>query len=300
MTSLLNPVTGMPLVDVAKAMAVAERDGPAGRRSRHPLANKVGWFDLNNINCGLLGMPLGFLVIYRGQPDGQGAVEGDAGLRRRDPQAARPDGPRGKDDLDRARPVVRSGVLRGPASFCGPCRCAAIPVSAAQGFEPCGSMAVGASDPILTYWYFHLPNFVLAALMYTLLGRVAARAVRRSRIRRTTSGAFSAGSPIRSWPSSRRRRRRRRRRSCSGCSGSCGCSGCGSCCSICSWCSAPCPRDQAEPAMDRNFYYIGIAFFGMINGLFNSTLLLFALSTCQILAPAPLFGSEPLTLCSPP
>ena len=24
---------------------------------------------------------------------------------------------------------------------------------------------------VLTYWYFHLPNFVLAALMYTLLGR---------------------------------------------------------------------------------------------------------------------------------
>jgi uncharacterized protein YggT (Ycf19 family) len=24
---------------------------------------------------------------------------------------------------------------------------------------------------ILTHWYFHLPNFVLAALMYTLLGR---------------------------------------------------------------------------------------------------------------------------------
>jgi cation/acetate symporter len=30
----------------------------------HPLANKVGWFNLNNINCGLLGMPVGFLVIY--------------------------------------------------------------------------------------------------------------------------------------------------------------------------------------------------------------------------------------------
>lgn len=27
--------------------------------------------------------------------------------------------------------------------------------------------------PFLPYWYFHLPNFVLAALMYTLLGRVA-------------------------------------------------------------------------------------------------------------------------------
>jgi YggT family protein len=26
--------------------------------------------------------------------------------------------------------------------------------------------------PILSYWYFHLPNFVLAALMYTLAGRV--------------------------------------------------------------------------------------------------------------------------------
>ncbi len=28
-----------------------------------------------------------------------------------------------------------------------------------------------ASNPLLTYWYFHLPNFILAALMYTLLGR---------------------------------------------------------------------------------------------------------------------------------
>ena len=26
--------------------------------------------------------------------------------------------------------------------------------------------------PILGYWYYHLPNFALAALMYTLLGRV--------------------------------------------------------------------------------------------------------------------------------
>lgn len=24
---------------------------------------------------------------------------------------------------------------------------------------------------LLTYWHFHLPNFVLAALMYTMLGR---------------------------------------------------------------------------------------------------------------------------------
>jgi hypothetical protein len=27
------------------------------------------------------------------------------------------------------------------------------------------------AQSLLSYWYFHLPNFVLAALMYTLLGR---------------------------------------------------------------------------------------------------------------------------------
>jgi hypothetical protein len=48
--------------------------------------------------------------------------------------------------------------------------------------------------------------------------------------------------------------------------------------------------------MDRTFYFVGIAFFGMVNGLFNSTLLLFALIHMQILAPALLFGSVPLTL----
>jgi cation/acetate symporter len=62
MTSLLNPVTGAPIVDIAKAMALpnAMESWPT---LAHPLANKVGWFNLNNINCGLLGAPLGFLVI---------------------------------------------------------------------------------------------------------------------------------------------------------------------------------------------------------------------------------------------
>jgi len=48
--------------------------------------------------------------------------------------------------------------------------------------------------------------------------------------------------------------------------------------------------------MNRNFYFIGIAFFGMINGLFNQTALLFALIHVQILSPALLFGSVSLTL----
>ena len=50
MTSMKNPVTGANLVDITKPIAPAA-------------AQRVGWFDLNNINCGLLGAPLGFLVI---------------------------------------------------------------------------------------------------------------------------------------------------------------------------------------------------------------------------------------------
>jgi YggT family protein len=31
---------------------------------------------------------------------------------------------------------------------------------------------VGSGGSFLSFWYYHLPNFALAALMYTLLGRV--------------------------------------------------------------------------------------------------------------------------------
>ncbi|HEY7229975.1 MAG TPA: hypothetical protein VH558_06355 [Pseudolabrys sp.] len=48
--------------------------------------------------------------------------------------------------------------------------------------------------------------------------------------------------------------------------------------------------------MERHFYFIGIAFFGTINGLFNQVWLLFALIHVQVLAPALLFGSTGLTL----
>jgi hypothetical protein len=48
--------------------------------------------------------------------------------------------------------------------------------------------------------------------------------------------------------------------------------------------------------MDRQFYYIAIAFFGMVNGLFNQTWVVFTLVHVQILAPALLFGSVSLTL----
>jgi hypothetical protein len=46
---------------------------------------------------------------------------------------------------------------------------------AASGRQGHGAAALGAlravGTSILTYWYYHVPNFVLAALMYTLLGR---------------------------------------------------------------------------------------------------------------------------------
>jgi hypothetical protein len=48
--------------------------------------------------------------------------------------------------------------------------------------------------------------------------------------------------------------------------------------------------------MERNLYYAAIAFFGMINGLFNQVALVFSLLHVQILAPALLFGSVSLTL----
>ena len=48
--------------------------------------------------------------------------------------------------------------------------------------------------------------------------------------------------------------------------------------------------------MSRNFYYIGIAFFGMINGLFNQAWVPFGYLFAKVLAPGLLFGSESLTL----
>jgi cation/acetate symporter len=63
MSSLLNPVTGAPVVNVAQVLADPKWAGDVPASAANPLINRVGWFNLNNINCGLLGMPLGFLVM---------------------------------------------------------------------------------------------------------------------------------------------------------------------------------------------------------------------------------------------
>jgi cation/acetate symporter len=64
MSALTNPVTGAPLVDVAKTMADPKWLADVPASAANPLQSKIGWFGMNNILCGLLGMPLGFLVIY--------------------------------------------------------------------------------------------------------------------------------------------------------------------------------------------------------------------------------------------
>jgi hypothetical protein len=48
--------------------------------------------------------------------------------------------------------------------------------------------------------------------------------------------------------------------------------------------------------MNRNFYFIGIAFFAMINGIFNQLWLIFALLYVQTIAGPLLFGNLSLTL----
>jgi cation/acetate symporter len=66
MTSLLNPVTGAPLIadaDMVKHLAnPAVTDGPV--LVTNPLASRVGWFNINNISSAAFGLPAGFLVMY--------------------------------------------------------------------------------------------------------------------------------------------------------------------------------------------------------------------------------------------
>jgi cation/acetate symporter len=66
MTSLLNPITGAPLITaeaMQAALAVpANLDGPV--LATHPLASRVGWFNLNNISSAAFGLPVGFAVMY--------------------------------------------------------------------------------------------------------------------------------------------------------------------------------------------------------------------------------------------
>ncbi|MCZ8377001.1 MAG: cation acetate symporter [Beijerinckiaceae bacterium] len=62
MTALLNPITWAPVVDLKVAMAAANAmDGWV--TLAHPMASKVGWFNINNISAAAFGLPVGFAVM---------------------------------------------------------------------------------------------------------------------------------------------------------------------------------------------------------------------------------------------
>jgi cation/acetate symporter len=64
MSSLPNPATGAPLVDVAAVLADPKWLAEVPASGAHPLQSKVGWFGLTNIAAGLIGMPIGFAVMW--------------------------------------------------------------------------------------------------------------------------------------------------------------------------------------------------------------------------------------------
>jgi cation/acetate symporter len=63
MTSLLNPVSGAPLLDLAALKGNAAVFNEGWVAVSHPMASKVGWFNINNISSALFGLPIGFAVM---------------------------------------------------------------------------------------------------------------------------------------------------------------------------------------------------------------------------------------------
>jgi cation/acetate symporter len=64
MVSNKNPVTGANLVDLAKIKAEqASVYYQSWVLVNHPMASRVGWFNVANISAGLFGLPLGFLTM---------------------------------------------------------------------------------------------------------------------------------------------------------------------------------------------------------------------------------------------
>ena len=65
MKSNVNALTGANLVDLAKLKAEnAAQFYQSWVAVNHPMASRVGWFNVANISAGLFGMPVGFLVMY--------------------------------------------------------------------------------------------------------------------------------------------------------------------------------------------------------------------------------------------
>jgi len=64
MYSNVHPITGAALVDIAKLKAEQPQIFEQGWVAiSHPLASRVGYFNVANISAGLFGMPIGFLTM---------------------------------------------------------------------------------------------------------------------------------------------------------------------------------------------------------------------------------------------
>ena len=158
-----------------------------------------------------------------------------------------------------------------------------------------GLISVDIATSLANYWYFHIPNFILAALMYTMLARVLLslmvdaelaelhlafflqdhRSGHRPVIDRDPKG-YGAGGPLAVRFRLAVLDSRRLPLHIAGAQSR--------------------PPSRGSSVMSRNFYFIGIAFFGMINGIFNQLWLIFALLYVQPFVGPLLFGSLPLTL----
>jgi len=64
MTSNVNPVTRVPLLDLAKLAADPAVWNVSPVPAAHVMASKVGWYNINNISSGLFGVPIGFATIW--------------------------------------------------------------------------------------------------------------------------------------------------------------------------------------------------------------------------------------------
>ena len=115
MTSLLNPVTGQPIVDIAAGDGAPQRHGElADAGSSDGQQGRLVQPQQHQLRTA--GDAARLPGDLRRQPDDQGAVGRDAGFRRRDPQAARPDGS-AREDLIGSTGPVGAGSFGAPLLF---------------------------------------------------------------------------------------------------------------------------------------------------------------------------------------
>ena len=176
MTSLLNPVTGKPVIaDLAAGDGAAERHGElADARASAGQQGRLVRPQQHQLRA--VGDAARLPGDLRRQPVDQGS------RRRRCRLSSTRSASRAGGRCSKKRRLtgtydpVTGGALRGPASI-SPAAVIAASILLCWGGRAPSWCSVARStlwechSSILTYWYYHLPNFVLAALMYTLLGR---------------------------------------------------------------------------------------------------------------------------------